>query len=137
MANIQNLVPPFTSDQSREEASKNGRKGGKASGKARREKVKMRKLVEMFAYLDVNKDVENKMRMLGIPDEGMLILMQSVVAIFNKANKGDVAAFNAIRDLLGEKPTEKQEISMPSMPNITIVAGDGRPISRSEDEIED
>ena len=97
----------------------------------------MRKLVEMFAYLDVNKDVENKMRMLGIPDEGMFILMQSVVAIFNKANKGDVSAFNAIRDLLGEKPTEKQEISMPSMPNITIVAGDGRPISRSEDEIED
>lgn len=136
MANEQNLIP-FTSDQSREEASKNGRKGGKASGKARRAKVKMRKLVEMFAYLDVNKDVEKKMRMLGIPDEGMLILMQSVVAIFNKANKGDVAAFNAIRDLLGEKPTEKQEISMPSMPNITIVAGDGRPISRSEDEIED
>ena len=127
----------FTSDQSREEAEKNGRKGGKASGKARRAKVKMRKLVEMFAYLDVNKDVENKMRMLGIPDEGMLVLMQSVVAIFNKANKGDVSAFNAIRDLLGEKPTEKQEISMPSMPNITIVAGDGRPISRSEDEIED
>ena len=135
MANEQNLIPQ--SQRSPNEVRENGRKGGKASGKARRAKVKMRKLVEMFAYLDVNKDVENKMRMLGIPDEGMLILMQSVVAIFNKANKGDVAAFNAIRDLLGEKPTEKQEISMPSMPNITIVAGDGRPIRRSEDEIED
>ena len=135
MANEQNLIPQ--SQRSPNEVRENGRKGGKASGKARRAKVKMRKLVEMFAYLDVNKDVENKMRMLGIPDEGMLVLMQSVVAIFNKANKGDVSAFNAIRDLLGEKPTEKQEISMPSMPNITIVAGDGRPISRSEDEIED
>ena len=135
MANEKNLIPQ--SQRSPDEVRENGRKGGKASGKARRAKVKMRKLVEMFAYLDVNKDVEKKMRMLGIPDEGMLILMQSVVAIFNKANKGDVAAFNAIRDLLGEKPTEKQEISMPSMPNITIVAGDGRPISRSEDEIED
>lgn len=136
MANEQNLVP-FTSEQNREEAAKNGKKGGKASGEARRAKVKMRKLVEMFAYLNVSKDVEEKMRRLGIPDNGMFILMQSVVGIFNKANKGDVAAFNAIRDLLGEKPTEKQEISMPSMPNITIVAGDGRPISRSEDEIED
>lgn len=135
MANEKNLIPQ--SQRSPNEVRENGRKGGKASGKARRAKVKMRKLVEMFAYLDVNKDVENKMRMLGIPDEGMLVLMQSVVAIFNKANKGDVSAFNAIRDLLGEKPTEKQEISMPSMPNITIVAGDGRPISRSEDEIED
>ena len=135
MANEKNLIPQ--SQRSPNEVRENGRKGGKASGKARRAKVTMRKLVEMFAYLDVNEDVENKMRSLGIPDEGMLILMQSVVAIFNKANKGDVAAFNAIRDLLGEKPTEKQEISMPSMPNITIVAGDGRPISRSEDEIED
>ena len=135
MANEKNLIPQ--SQRSPDEVRENGRKGGKASGKARRAKVKMRKLVEMFAYLDVNEDVENKMRMLGIPDEGMLILMQSVVAIFNKANKGDVAAFNAIRDLLGEKPTEKQEISMPNMPNITIVAGDGRPISRSDDEIED
>lgn len=35
MANEQNLKP-FTSDQSREEATKNGRKGGIASGEARR-----------------------------------------------------------------------------------------------------
>ena len=39
--NDQNLVKPFGHDQSREEASKNGRKGGIASGKARREKKKL------------------------------------------------------------------------------------------------
>lgn len=37
MANEQNLTP-FTSDQSREEAARNGQKGGIASGKARRER---------------------------------------------------------------------------------------------------
>ena len=37
MANEQNLTP-FTSEQSREEAAKNGRKGGIASGVAKREK---------------------------------------------------------------------------------------------------
>lgn len=37
MANEQNLRP-FTSDQSREEAVKNGKAGGIASGKARRER---------------------------------------------------------------------------------------------------
>ena len=33
---------PFTSDQSREEAAKNGRKGGLASGAARRERATLR-----------------------------------------------------------------------------------------------
>ena len=41
MANEQNLIP-FTSDQSREEAAKNGRKGGLASGAARRERATLR-----------------------------------------------------------------------------------------------
>lgn len=36
----------FTSDQSREEAAKNGRKGGIASGKARRAKKSMRELAQ-------------------------------------------------------------------------------------------
>ena len=45
MANEKNLVP-FTADQSREEAVKNGSKGGKASGKARREKADLRKMAQ-------------------------------------------------------------------------------------------
>ena len=39
----ENLIP-FTSDQSREEAKKNGAKGGRASGIARRRKADMRRL---------------------------------------------------------------------------------------------
>ena len=42
MANEQNLIP-FTSSQNREEAKKNGRKGGKASGETRRKKANFRK----------------------------------------------------------------------------------------------
>ena len=37
MANEQNLIP-FTSNQSREEAKKNGAKGGKKSGEVRRKR---------------------------------------------------------------------------------------------------
>ena len=44
MANEQNLTP-FTSEQSREEAVKNGQKGGIASGKARREKKTIQKIL--------------------------------------------------------------------------------------------
>ena len=50
MANEQNLKP-FTSNQSREEAVKNGRKGGIRSGEAKREKklIKDRILERMQA----------------------------------------------------------------------------------------
>lgn len=43
--NDENLKP-FTSDQNREEAKKNGAKGGKASGRSRREKANLRKLAQ-------------------------------------------------------------------------------------------
>jgi hypothetical protein len=45
MANEQNLVP-FTSMQSREEAVKNGKKGGVNSGKARKRKADLRKMAQ-------------------------------------------------------------------------------------------
>lgn len=41
-------LKPFTSDQSRTEAKKNGRKGGIASGKARREKKTAYEIAKMF-----------------------------------------------------------------------------------------
>lgn len=47
MANEQNLTP-FTNNQSREEAVKNGRKGGKASGKARRERKTIAQCINAF-----------------------------------------------------------------------------------------
>ena len=48
MANREDNLIPFTSEQNREEAAKNGRKGGIASGKARREKAIMKATLEML-----------------------------------------------------------------------------------------
>ena len=53
MANEQNLIP-FTSDQDREKAKKNGRKGGIASGEARREKASLKKATEWLMSLDLS-----------------------------------------------------------------------------------
>ena len=48
MANkLDNLIP-FTSDQNREEAKINGRKGGIRSGEVRREKATFKKTLEMI-----------------------------------------------------------------------------------------
>ena len=46
-------LKPFTADQSHEEAVKNGKKGGVASGRARREKKTTRQIAEMLDSLAV------------------------------------------------------------------------------------
>lgn len=48
MANKEDNLIPFTSEQSREQAKINGQKGGIASGEARREKATMKKTLEML-----------------------------------------------------------------------------------------
>lgn len=106
MANEQNLNPARTKSEAREK----GAKGGKASGEARRAKKTLRELVELFAALGVSEETRKKMKALGIPEELMTRKMQPVVALFSKANKGDVSAFNAIRDIVGEKPVDRTQL---------------------------
>ena len=36
--------------------------------------------------------------------------MAMIISIWNKALKGDIQAFNSIRDSVGEKPTDKVEV---------------------------
>lgn len=66
MANEQNLVP-FTTNQSREEAVKNGRKGGKASGKARRRKADFRKTLNLLLTAEIdNEEWKPVLESLGV-----------------------------------------------------------------------
>ena len=59
MANEKNLIPQ--AQRSPKEARENGRKGGKASGEARRAKRTLRELVEIFGNLAVSADAKQKM----------------------------------------------------------------------------
>ena len=117
MANINNLVP-FTSDQNREEASKNGKKGGVASGESRRRKKAFKEQIDYFLSLPFPDMVDrdgNKMREVfknfGIEDEEIDNQMAMVLSMWRSViNKGDVSAFIALRDTVGEKP--KDEITV-------------------------
>lgn len=133
MANEKNLIPQ--AQRSPKEARENGRKGGKASGEARRAKRTLRELVEIFGNLAVSDEARKKMKEIGIPEELWTRKMQPVVALFNKANKGDVGAFNAIRDIIGEKPVDKTQLSGGLDNNITIgfVETGIEPVSTEED----
>lgn len=69
MANEQNLVP-FTSDQNREEAVKNGKKGGVASGKARRQYSTLKKALEYIgSQRPSSEKIKQAMTQAGIPEE--------------------------------------------------------------------
>ena len=99
MANKQNIKPyEYTSEQSREEAAINGRKGGLASGIAKRRRKSMREALEKL-LVDKIKTTKGEM-------ETQDALLLALVA---KGIKGDVRAIEFIRDTVGEKPSDKTQ----------------------------
>lgn len=106
----ENLIP--FNKRTKEERRKLAIDAGKASGEARRKKKKLRELVEMFGELPAPEKVRRVMKELGVSENDMRTNnMAVVVGLFQKAIKGDVFAFNAIRDIRGEKPEDKTKIT--------------------------
>jgi hypothetical protein len=108
MANEQNLKPR---ELTSEEATKMGKRGGVASGKARREKKLMREQLEMLLNLPIkNGKIKDQLQQLGVEDNDMNNQMALIIAMYQKALKGDVQAFNTLRDTSGQQITNKVEI---------------------------
>lgn len=118
-----------------EEQAVIAQRGGKASGEARRAKKTLRECVRLFGELPVEGKNARAMADLGIPVEEHNRLMQISVSLYQKAMKGDVAAFNAVRDILGEKPTDKTEITggLEQRIEINLIHGDCNPVSTEDD----
>ena len=135
MANESNLIP-FTSEQSREEAKKNGRKGGIASGEARRKRKAFKEQIDYFLSLpfpDMTDSNGNKIKdafkNFGIEEEEIDNQMAMVLSMWkNVIKRGDVSAFTALRDTVGEKPSDKIE------GNVTISYEEALKQVSSEDE---
>ena len=107
VANEQNLIP-FTSDQDREEAKKNGRNGGKASGAARRRKRSMREAAEYYLSLPVmDQKAINRFEKDGIEVGDIDNQMAVIVGLTKSAMKGDSRAAKLIMEMLGENPKEE------------------------------
>lgn len=105
-----NLKPVRT----KREAKERGRKGGIASGEARRAKRTFKDRIKWLMELpmgegSVTEDTDIKNVRL-IPSANLTAIDQIIVAQFQKAAKGDTKAAEFIRDTLGEKPKEKMEI---------------------------
>ena len=115
MANEQNLKP-FTSDQDREKAAENGRKGGKASGEAKRRKKEMRERLEMLLSMPISNgkgaEIEKIKSFGAIKGKNITVEDAILIAITQKAMKGDIPAGTFIRDTVGEKPTENKNVTI-------------------------
>lgn len=133
--NDKNLIR--AEDLTSEELRKRAEKGGKASGLARKRKKLLRELVETFGTLEVFPKEKAAMASLGIDEKNMSRDMQIVVSLYKKAMNGDVAAFNAIRDIKGEKPTDELAVNIPNSVRVEIVGDSGRKFASSEEEIQE
>ena len=107
MANEKNLVP-FTSEQSHEEAVKNGRKGGIASGEARRNKKLLRDCID---YL-LEREDKTILHEDGTPMSGAEQLAYNLfVKALSETDTAKAAkAFEVLRDTAGQKPVDKVQM---------------------------
>ena len=113
MANEQNLVN-FTSEQNRDEAAKNGRKGGKASGRSRRRKKAMKDIALMFGKQDAPAQVIAKLIQIGMLEQGESCSMDEalMLAQYGKALSGNTRAAEFVRDTAGQKPKDEVEVEV-------------------------
>lgn len=90
MANSENLKP--MNKRTKSEQREIAKKGGIKSGEKRRERKALKE--ELLLLLSTG-DTQKKLS----------------VALIEKAMSGDVKAFEVIRDTIGEKPTDKQQLT--------------------------
>ena len=109
MANAENLKKgEATQFRSGEEAARNGGKGGVASGASRRRKKSMKAALKTMLDMPVtSKELQQKMRLLGVPDGDSTYQMAVMVAMLNQAMKGNVKAAYFCRDTIGESPSDQ------------------------------
>lgn len=99
---------PETQFKSGREAVENGKAGGIASGKARKEKKLLRDtlndLLKMPLRDGVPDNLEKIASIAGLKGRNITMQETIMLAMLQKAAKGDVRAAEYIRDTIGQKP---------------------------------
>ena len=104
MANEQNLIP--NSERTPEELREITRKGGIASGEARRKKRTLKELLEAVAEKNVQSDkIKKTLSDLGFEDNEQTYNLAIAVRIMNGALNGDHKSISEYMDGTGQKIT--------------------------------
>ena len=112
MANEKNLIPidEVNSRRSREEHSEDSRKGGIASGAARRRKRSLKEAADLYLSLPVtDKRVYNKVARDGVEPEDIDNQMAIISGLAKVAAMGDSKAAKVLFDLLGDTDTGENQ----------------------------
>ena len=96
-----------------EERAECGRKGGTESGKTRRRKKAMKETLEVLLSMPMKSgkyaDIENIKNFADIKGKNISVEEAMLISMIQKALHGNVPAFEAVRDTVGENPTKKIE----------------------------
>lgn len=138
MANNENLKP-FDSNQSREEAKKNGRKGGKKSGQVRRERANFKNILTTVFEGKPSKPLIEILKQAGIESPDKLNYLEAIIAFGALKTHSKKTGLNELtrflefaRDSMGQKPTEKVEAT-----NATITVTDEKTIESVMNKLKD
>lgn len=102
--NEQNLIM-FTADQNREEAKKNGRKGGIASGKARKRKKTVAEALREAGERNIADipGLEKIAKKYGLTGEDDILSLTTQAIYINELKKGNFKSLRELTEILGEQ----------------------------------
>ena len=105
-----NLKPPFDSNQSREEAAKNGKKGGVASGESRRKNREARAAARYVLNLAAKGQLKANLEELGYDSDASKANMDALQArLFTMAMSGNIEAYKTLMKYAGYDPQENRD----------------------------
>lgn len=112
-----------------EQRRENGRKGGIASGEAKRKKKAMRERLEILLDLPMKSgkgaDLEAIKNFAALKGKNITVQDAMMIAQIQKALKGDTNAAAFVRDTAGQNPAQKIEAEVDMDLQISVDYGDG------------
>lgn len=111
-----------------EQRRENGRKGGIASGEAKRAKKAMKERLEVLLELPMKSgkgvDLDAVKNYAALKGKNITVQDALMIAQIQKALRGDTNAAVFVRDTAGQNPTQKIEAEVDMDLNIKIDYGD-------------
>ena len=132
----ENLINP--KDRTSEELREMTRKGGIASGEARRRKKTMREALELLMFnTELPEVLKERLKSEGVKEEDMNHQMVITRSLISKAEAGDVQAYNTICQMIGEKPADNLNIGgVPTDLHVRLIGDADHHFPSSESELD-
>lgn len=109
--NMNNLKGHGLHERTAEEQRRIASMGGKASGETRRRKKEIREVCGVLLSMPANNALKGYLDPnIELPDDATVYDLM-VARMTQEALKGNVKAFEAVRDSAGDKPTDKTELT--------------------------